>query len=129
MKFKKEYFCCSSRLLEHIPEIKEIETCLDRVKWAKTFCFQSDGKPYLNQTGYNKALDKEFSTLGWTSQPALYHNPKLIGDFGKNDIVVEVQFGNISAIYRDYYKFHYGLVNNLWSLAFYCTYKSPNFLP
>jgi len=30
---------------------------------------------------------------------------------------VEVQFGNSSALYRDYYKFPYGLANGLLSLA------------
>jgi hypothetical protein len=30
---------------------------------------------------------------------------------------VEVQFGNSSALYRDYYKFHYGLQKGLLSLA------------
>jgi len=30
---------------------------------------------------------------------------------------VEIQFGNSATIYRDYYKFHYGFVNRLLTLA------------
>ncbi len=47
----------------------------------------------------------------------LYENPKLIGDYKKNDVFVEVQFGNSATVYRDYYKFHFGLTKNLLSLA------------
>ena len=47
----------------------------------------------------------------------MYDNSRLIGDFAKNDVFVEVQFGNSATLYRDYYKFHYGLTNNLLSLA------------
>ena len=52
-------------------------------------------------------------------------NPRLIGDAGKNDIFVEVQFGNSSALYRDYYKFHYGLLKGLLSLAVLIVLTNP----
>jgi hypothetical protein len=32
-------------------------------------------------------------------------------------VFVEIQFGNSSTLYRDYYKFHYGLTHNLLTLA------------
>ena len=44
-------------------------------------------------------------------------NPKLIGDFRKNLVFVEVQFGNSATLYRDFYKFQYGLQNGLLSLS------------
>jgi len=54
----------------------------------------------------------------------------LKGDFKKNDIFVEVQFGNSATIYRDYYKFHYGLTHNLLSLAVLIVPKDPkSFFP
>jgi hypothetical protein len=43
--------------------------------------------------------------------------PKLIGDFRKGLVFVEIQFGNSATLYRDYYKFQYGLANGLLSLA------------
>jgi hypothetical protein len=50
-------------------------------------------------------------------QPFLHKGLGLKGDFRKNDVLVEVQFGNSATLYRDYYKFHYGLTHNLLALA------------
>ena len=55
--------------------------------------------------------------MGWESQPTLRIQPRLIGDFRKGLVFVEIQFGNSAALYRDYYKFQYGLANGLLSLA------------
>lgn len=117
MKFKQEYFCCSPRLLEPLNEIKEIHTCIEAVQWKPDFSFSVSGYEYQHQAAYNKAFEAEFNKLSWEPQPLLYHDPKLIGDFRKNDIFIEIQFGNSATIYRDYYKFHYGLMHNLLSLA------------
>ena len=73
---------------------------------------ESDDKSYEHQTGYNRALAAELHKRGWMLQPK-----RLIGDAGKNGVFVEVQFGNSSTLYRDYYKFHYGLLNGLLALA------------
>lgn len=117
MKFKTEYFFCSQRLLQNIDEIKEIYTCINNVRWSPELKFQSDNKINLHQQAYNKSFEQEFSKFQWKPQPLLCENPKLKGDFQKNDIFIEIQFGNSSTIYRDYYKFHYGLMKNLLSLA------------
>ena len=117
MKYMVEYLFCSPKLLTNIDEIKEIESCIDTVQWADEFRITSNGRSYEHQSAYNKAFDIEFSKYGWSLQPLLYDNPKLIGDFAKNDIFVEVQFGNSATLYRDYYKFHYGLTHSLLSLA------------
>ena len=117
MKFKTEYLFCSPRLLANIEEIKEIYACIDAVKWTGSFSVCHNEKTCDHQTAYNKALELEFTKYNWSLQPLLYDNPKLIGDFAKNDVFVEVQFGNSATLYRDYYKFHYGLTHNLLSLA------------
>ena len=117
MKTIKAYFFCSPRLLRNIDEIKEIDQCIDAVEWRRKFSIDMNGRKYENQTGYNKALEVEFKKIGWEFQPKLYDNPRLIGDFQKNDVFVEVQFGNSATLYRDYYKFHYGLTHSLLSLA------------
>jgi len=53
----------------------------------------------------------------WETKPRLSTNPRLIGDFRKNLVFVEVQFGNSATLYRDFYKFQYGLQNGLLSLS------------
>lgn len=117
MKSKKAYFNCSERLLRNVDEVNEIDACIERVKWQHRFKYVSEGHTYEHQAAYNKALEVEFSKLGWTLRPLLYENPRLIGDFQKSDVFIEVQFGNSATLYRDYYKFHYGLTHNLLSLA------------
>jgi hypothetical protein len=119
MKFKTEYYFCSPRLLENIPEIDELFDCVSAVGWEPEFSFTtSTNKVVQHQTAYNAALKNEFVyKRNWENQPRLHDNPRLIGDFRKNDIFIEVQFGNSSTIYRDYYKFHYGLTHGHLSLA------------
>jgi hypothetical protein len=117
MRSKKEYLFCSPRLLKNVDEINEIDICIDRVKWNEDYKIPINPQIYEHQTGYNIAFKIEFSKFGWTLQPLLLNDPRLIGDFKKNDVFVEVQFGNSATLYRDYYKFHYGLTHNLLSLA------------
>lgn len=117
MKFQKEYFFCSPKLLANIDEIKEIENSIYNVRWEEHFQLELDGRTFEYQSAYNKAFEMEFCKHSWEKQPLLYDNPKLIGDFRKNDVFVEIQFGNSATLYRDYYKFHYGLSHNLLSLA------------
>jgi hypothetical protein len=117
MKFKKGHLFCSPKLLASIDEIKEIDDSISAVMWAEHFRIISNGQRYEHQSGYNKALALEFSKRGWGLQPRLCENPRLIGDAQKNDIFIEVQFGNSSTLYRDYYKFHYGLTHGLLALA------------
>jgi hypothetical protein len=117
MKFKKEHHFCSPKLLANIEEIKEIDDAISEITWAEHFYIDSNGAHFEHQSGYNKALALEFSRRGWSLQPLLCDNPRLIGDAKKNDVFVEVQFGNSSTLYRDYYKFHYGLTHGLLALA------------
>jgi len=102
MKFKKEYFYCSPRLLQNVDEINEIDSCISIVKWEKELILNINSQTYEHQSAYNKAFEIEFAKFNWTLQPLLYNDPKLIGDFQKNDIFIEVQFGNSATLYRDY---------------------------
>jgi len=126
MKTDISYFHCGEQLKETLAlEIKEVETIVATVKWAESFRHTENGFVYENQTGYNRAFSMEFKSVGWESQPTLRTDPKLIGDFRKGLVFVEVQFGNSSALYRDYYKFQYGLANGLLSLAVLIVPTSP----
>lgn len=117
MKFKTEYFFCSPKLLQNVDEMNEIYSCIDEIKWKEEYVISIEGKKSEHQRAYNKSFQIEFSKYGWKPNPRLCDNPRLIGDFEKNDVFVEIQFGNSSTLYRDYYKFHYGLTHSLLSLA------------
>lgn len=130
MKFKKEYFYCSPKLLVNVPELSEIEKCISNIRWTPAFKIKHEGKLYENQTGYNKAFEEEFSHFQWESQPVLNEEVKFIGDFRKNDIFIEIQFGHSATLFRDYYKFHYGITNHLlWLAVLIVPTKPTKFFP
>jgi len=120
MKTVTEFFHCGDHLKRTLSaDIAGVLAVLKNIQWAEHFRFRDENtdRVYEHQTGYNRAFSCEFERLGWETQPKLCHGPKLIGDFRKGLVFVEVQFGNASALYRDYYKFQYGLANGLLSLA------------
>jgi len=118
MKSKATFFHCGDQLRGMLAgEISDIESVLRQVQWSSSFHIEKNGDSYEHQTAYNKAFSEQFSGLGWESQPLLRVKPKLIGDFRRGLVFVEIQFGNSSTLYRDYYKFQYGFANGLLSLA------------
>jgi hypothetical protein len=67
----------------------------------------------IDQSAMNEAIDAELVTLGWHRQPWVLvdHDGQPIdthlrGDFEKNGVFVEVEFGNVASLYRDLFKFH-----------------------
>ena len=122
MKKKIEFLHCGENLKENFQnEIKEILHIVDSIKWEKEFKVSNS----LHQTAYNKRFKIEFDKLGWESQPKLSDKPSLVGDFKKNLVFVEVQFGNSSTLYRDFYKFQYGVSNGVVSLNVLITPCNP----
>jgi hypothetical protein len=119
MKFKKKYFHCGDFLQDTLkPQIDEIINCISNLTWEPNFSFNSGNSNHLlHQRAYNKAFEKEFLNFNWESQPLLLKSPRLIGDFRKGLVFVEIQFGNSATLYRDYYKFQYGHANGLLSMA------------
>jgi len=118
MKFQTTYFNCGDYLKDTLSEeIQEITDVISGVEWSESFRHSGNGNTVEHQTAYNRAFADGFKRLGWESNPTLRKDPKLIGDFRKGLVFVEIQFGNSSTLYRDYYKFQYGLANGLLSLA------------
>ena len=118
MKAKIAYLHCGNQLKKTLDvEIREVESVVATIKWSDSFKYSDKGTIYQHQAAYNKAFTAEFTRFEWEPQPTLRTDPKLIGDFRKGLVFVEVQFGNSSTLYRDYYKFQYGLANGLLSLA------------
>ncbi len=125
------YFHCGDQLKKTLEaEINDVASVVKKVQWAPSFRYNENGNTYEHQTAYNKAFSVEFASLGWEQQPRLRVEPRLIGDFRKGLVFVEIQFGNSSTLYRDYYKFQYGLANGLLSLAVLIVpIKSGEFFP
>lgn len=132
MKYKKTYYHCGDFLQESLKiQIDEIYQCISNLRWEPDFSFNSNnGNDLLHQRAYNKAFEKEFLKFAWELQPLLLEKPRLIGDFRKGLVFVEIQFGNSATLYRDYYKFQYGHANGLLSLAVLIVPSNPkDFFP
>ena len=112
------YLHCGKRLqlnLKH--EIDEVLSVVDGIEWKPVFRSVQSDKPIEHQKAYNKRFEDEFQKLGWEIKPRLSDKPRLIGDFGKNLVFGEVQFGTSPTLYRDFYKFQYGHQKGLLSLS------------
>ena len=72
-------------------------------------------KPFLmpvDQSSMNKAISRALRTDGWSSEPVAagpMASPEtplgLKGDFVRNGVFVEVEFGNVASMHRDFFKF------------------------
>ena len=68
----------------------------------------------VDQGALNEELSRLLRERGWTAEPiagtdvatAKLLGPGLKGDFVKNDVFVEVEFGNVASMHRDLLKFH-----------------------
>jgi len=123
MKIEKKYLHCGNYLLKTLrKEIEEVLTVIDIIKWEVNFSHKNTS----HQTAYNKKFEEEFKKLDWELKPFLNKEPRLIGDFRKNSVFVEIQFGNSATIYRDFYKFQYGHRNGLLSLSILIVPTNPS---
>jgi len=66
----------------------------------------------IDQSALNVEIDKRLSALGWQSQPYALQAVTgaklptfLQGDFSKESVFVEVEFGNQASLFRDLFKF------------------------
>jgi hypothetical protein len=67
----------------------------------------------VDQKAMNSAIDAALVERGWSRQPFILVDREgkpidthLRGDFEKNGVFVEVEFGNVASLYRDLFKFH-----------------------
>ena len=118
LKHKTKFLHCGDNLKDGLSaNLDEIFFVINSIRWKPEFSFTEDGRTFKYQTGYNRAFNAVFKKLGWEVKPLLRDKPRLVGDFRKELIFGEIQFGNSSTLYRDYYKFQYGLQSGLLSLA------------
>ena len=112
------YLHCGRHLQRSLKnEIDEVLSVVDAIEWKKEFKVVTPDSTLFHQTAYNKKFELEFQNLGWKTKPRLSETPRLIGDFQKGLVFIEVQFGNSATLYRDFYKFQYGLQKGLLSMA------------
>ena len=118
MDYIREYLHCGETLLASLDsEIQELNSVLSSHVWHPDFSITTTTATLQHQAAYNRSLSIALSEFGWLKQPRLSDSPRLIGDFAKGLIFGEIQFGNSATLYRDFYKFQYGLQNGLLSLA------------
>ena len=68
----------------------------------------------IDQGALNVELSKQLRARGWDSEPIASGDPAtahlvgtgLKGDFVKNHVFIEVEFGNVASMHRDLLKFH-----------------------
>jgi len=118
MKYIQKHLHCGDRLLASLgEELDELHQVLDSQKWEPDYSYNTSRNTLQHQAAYNKGFSDKFNEKGWQLQPRLSDSPRLIGDFSKHLVFGEIQFGNSATLYRDFYKFQYGLQNGLLSLA------------
>jgi hypothetical protein len=104
MKYKITYLHCEEHLKESLKtEIQEVVQVVESIDWQDEFKVIQPRSTLFHQTAHNKRFELEFQQLGWETKPRLSLNPRLIGDFRKNLVFGEVQFGNSATLYRDFY--------------------------
>ena len=120
MQFSTEYIFCTKKLIDPLEEVQELYFAIESVIWSpeKVTAVSKTGKEVAWQEAYNRLFELAFEKIGgWEPSPVLCEKPMHKGDFLKNGVFVEIQFGNSATVYRDYYKFHYGFANKLLTLA------------
>jgi hypothetical protein len=95
----------------HCAEIKEVLLKTPWVPLDQPVVRRRKGKVVatksIDQTATNKALDKAFVSHGWAVHPRIVSeaDSKLVADYKKGAVQVEVQFGNMARWYTDVFKF------------------------
>ncbi len=118
MNYLLRYFYCSENILQHMPEVDQIKTIINETLWEKEFeMANGKGKVVQHQTAYNESFDQRFVSHDWERQPLIAERPRRVGDFRKEGVIVESQFGNAATLYGNYYKFQYALAQGKLTLA------------
>ena len=117
MEYKTEFLHCDQTLRDSSSaELEEIFSIIRSIPWARDFSYTRNDKDAEHQIAYNLAFKDSFKERGWETQPKL-GDTGLTGDFRKELVFVEIQFGTSPTLCRDFYKFQYGFQHGLLSLA------------
>ena len=119
LKFDRAYISCAEQTINSLQEVQEVFDIISSIPWEKTRieAISKTRKKIYWQEAMNRIIEIKFEERSWEIQPVISISPRHLADFKKNKVFVEVQFGNSSTLYRDYYKFHYAYVNNIITLG------------
>lgn len=119
MKSFQAFINCEEQFVRAIPEVRELLTIISSVPWhaSRVEAITKTGRTVFWQNAYNRIIEVAFEDKGWETQPEISSTPFHKADFAKNRIFIEVQFGNSSTVYRDFYKFHLGFENKILDLG------------
>ena len=119
MKFTSSFINCEEGTVTTLSKVLEIFSIISKVPWqaSRVEAVSRTDKTVYWQEAYNRLFDIEFDKQQWDSQPTISQSPLHKADFAKNKIFVEIQFGNSSTVYRDFYKFHLGFSRKVLDLG------------
>ncbi len=102
-------------LHEFAQEMQEITDVIATVQWQASPKGPTprvrDGRQVamlsINQAATNREFDREIEQRGWERHPRIVSQSesRLVADFKKGPIQIEVQFGNMARWYTDIFKF------------------------
>ena len=114
MKIEIAYLHCGDYLLKTLrKEIQEVFKIIDILKWEVNY----SSKNKSHETAYNKKFKMNLKSLHGNPNHFWIRYQRLIVEFRKNSVFVQIQFNNSANIYRDFYKFQHGHRNGLLSLS------------
>jgi hypothetical protein len=119
MKSHLAFINCEEQSTRALPEVQEIFEVISSVPWSasQVSATAKTGREIEWQEAYNRLFELEFEAHHWETQPTILTSPLHKADFAKNKVFVEVQFGTSPTVYRDFYKFHLGSVNEVLDLG------------
>ena len=119
MRYITAFINCEEGTIRELSEVKEIFDIISRVSWqaSRVEAVSRTGKKVYWQEAYNRLFEIQFEKQQWDTQPTISASPLHKADFAKNKIFVEIQFGNSSTVYRDFYKFHLGFDRQVLKLG------------
>jgi len=96
---------------QHTGEVREVLAAVDWQLLEEPKGRVRDGHVVavldVDQAATNAEIEKQFEQRGWTPRPRIvsHAGSRLVADFKKGPIQVEVQFGNMARWYTDVFKF------------------------
>lgn len=104
---KTMYHGGAKSIIPYLPSFKEVLEVIQETKYEI-------GK---TQSYYNQRLKEGFIDRKWSSNRPIIEELNLRYDYRKENIQIEVEFGNARTYYQDYLKFSVAFTNGLISLG------------
>mgnify|MGYP001593187335 CR=1 FL=1 len=104
---KTLYHGGAKSIIPYVPAFKEVSEVINEV----------DFKVGKTQLYYNQKLKEGFTSRGWSTEKPIIEGFNLRYDHRKENVQIEVEFGNARSYYQDYIKFSIAFNEGLISLG------------